>query len=140
MIKERHSEVAEAWRKKGAKIGENVRIIGSIDSVNPHLVTIDRNSVVGSHAALVTHGPVKGGRPCTVGKNCYIGFGAVILPGVTVGDNCIVGAGSVVTRDVPPNSVAAGNPARVLRERDPEELARYITAIEEGRHIGYSGQ
>ena len=51
-----------------------------------------------------------------IGKNCWIGAGAVILPGVTVGDNSVIGAGSVVTRDIPDNSVAVGNPRRVIRE------------------------
>ncbi len=54
--------------------------------------------------------------PIHIGKNCWIGAGAVILPGVTIGDNVVVGAGSVVTKDIPPNVVAVGNPCRVLRE------------------------
>ena len=45
----------------------------------------------------------------------WIGGSVSVLPGVTIGDNCVIGAGSVVTRDIPPNSVAAGNPCRVLR-------------------------
>ena len=58
-----------------------------------------------------------------IGKNCWIGAGSVILPGVTVGDNSVIGAGSVVTHDVPPNVIAVGSPARVLRsitDRDRE--------------------
>ena len=51
-----------------------------------------------------------------IGKNCWIGAGAVILPGVTIGDNSVIGAGSVVTHDIPANVVAVGNPCRVLRE------------------------
>lgn len=54
--------------------------------------------------------------PVRIGRNCWIGAGAVILPGVTVGDNSVIGAGSIVTRDIPPNVVAVGNPCRVLRE------------------------
>ena len=50
-----------------------------------------------------------------IGKNCWIGAGAIILPGVTIGDNTVVGAGSVVTKDLPANVVAVGNPCRVLR-------------------------
>ena len=61
--------------------------------------------------------------PVRIGRNCWIGAGAVITPGVTIGDNTVIGAGSVVTRDIPPNVVAVGNPCRVLRqvsERDRE--------------------
>lgn len=58
-----------------------------------------------------------------IGKCCWIGAGAVITPGVTIGDNTVIGAGSVVTRDIPANVVAVGNPCRVMREigdRDKE--------------------
>lgn len=54
-------------------------------------------------------------KPVHVGKNCWICANTTILPGVTIGDNCVIGAGSVVTRDIPANSFAAGNPARVIR-------------------------
>lgn len=54
--------------------------------------------------------------PVTIGDNVWIGGAAILLPGVTVGRNAVIGAGAVVTRDVPPNTVAAGNPARVIRE------------------------
>jgi galactoside O-acetyltransferase len=54
--------------------------------------------------------------PVHIGENVWIGAGAVILPGCSVGDNSVIGAGSVVTKDIPPNVVAAGNPCRVLRE------------------------
>lgn len=50
-----------------------------------------------------------------IGHNCWLGAGAIILPGVTIGDNVVVGAGSVVTKDLPDNVVVAGNPARVIR-------------------------
>ena len=61
--------------------------------------------------------------PVHIGKCCWIGAGAIILPGVTIGDNVVVGAGSVVTQDLPSNVVAVGNPCRVLRpvgQRDRE--------------------
>lgn len=54
--------------------------------------------------------------PVIIGKNVWIGGGAVILPGVTIGDNVVIGAGSVVTKDIPSNTVACGSPCRVVRE------------------------
>lgn len=59
------------------------------------------------------------GGPITVGDDVWIGAGAVILPGVTIGDRSVIGAGSVVTRDIPPDSVAVGVPARVHGKREP---------------------
>lgn len=61
--------------------------------------------------------------PVRIGKNCWIGAGAIILPDISIGDNVVIGAGSVVTKDLPPDVVAVGNPCRVLRkisERDRE--------------------
>lgn len=59
-------------------------------------------------------------RPVTVGNNCWIGGGTTILPGVTIGNNCTIGAGSVVVKDIPDNSIAVGNPCRVVRSLDKE--------------------
>jgi maltose O-acetyltransferase len=53
--------------------------------------------------------------PIRIGDAVWFGGGAIVLPGVTIGDGCVIGAGSVVTRDVPAGSVAAGNPARIIR-------------------------
>lgn len=53
--------------------------------------------------------------PVHIGNNVWICTGAIILPGVTIGDNCVIGAGSVVTKDIPSNSLAVGNPCRVIR-------------------------
>lgn len=53
--------------------------------------------------------------PVHIGKNCWLGAGVVVLPGVTIGDNTVIGAGSVVTKDIPANVVAVGNPCKVLR-------------------------
>lgn len=54
-------------------------------------------------------------RPITVGNNVWIGAAVSVLPGVTIGDNCVIGAGSVVNKDIPANSLAVGNPCRVIR-------------------------
>ena len=56
--------------------------------------------------------------PVRIGRNCWIGAGAIILPGVTIGDNVVIGAGSIVTKDIPDNSVAVGNPCRVVRRME----------------------
>lgn len=55
-------------------------------------------------------------RPISVGDNVWIGAQVCVLPGVTIGDGCVIGAGSVVNRDIPPHTLAAGNPCRVIRE------------------------
>ena len=54
--------------------------------------------------------------PVRIGRNCWLGAGVIVMPGVTIGDNVVIGAGSIVTRDIPSNVVAVGNPCRVLRE------------------------
>lgn len=53
--------------------------------------------------------------PITIGNNVWLGGGVIVLPGVTIGDNCVIGAGSVVTRSIPSNSLAMGNPCKVVR-------------------------
>jgi galactoside O-acetyltransferase len=63
--------------------------------------------------------------PVRIGRNVWIGAGAIVLPGVTIGDNAVVGAGSVVTKDIPPNVVAVGNPCRVLREINDRDKEYY---------------
>lgn len=55
------------------------------------------------------------GKPVAIGSNVWIGGGTVICPGVTIGDNCVIGAGSVVTKDVPADTIVAGNPARIIK-------------------------
>lgn len=64
--------------------------------------------------------------PIHIGKNCWIGGGAIILPGVTIGDNVVVGAGSVVTKDLPDNVIAVGNPCRVLRKINEHDKEYYF--------------
>lgn len=64
--------------------------------------------------------------PVHIGRNCWIGAGAVILPGITIGDHVVVGAGSIVTKDLPDNVVAVGNPCRVLREVNAHDSVYYF--------------
>ncbi|RFD21287.1 sugar O-acetyltransferase [Komagataeibacter melaceti] len=83
----------------GTQIGPGVQILAADHPRDPEL----RRKMLES------------GRPITIGKNVWIGGGAIILPGITVGDDAIIGAGSVVTHDVAPGTKVAGNPARLLR-------------------------
>lgn len=65
------------------------------------------------------------GKPVTIGSNCWIASGVTILAGVTIGEGCVIGAGSVVSRDIPPNSLAVGNPCRVIREITEKDSLKY---------------
>jgi maltose O-acetyltransferase len=84
----------------GAQLGPNVQ-----------LLTADHPRDAATRAA----GPELG-RAITIGSRCWLGGGAIVCPGVSIGEDTIVGAGSVVVRDLPPRVIAAGNPARVVRE------------------------
>ena len=110
-------------------IGENCSILMSTTFTDPHMVRLG-NNVHFSSCALICHdGSVAmlnrayGKRLDALGKidikdNCFIGYGAVVLPGVTIGPNSIVAAGAVVTKDVEPNTVVAGVPARAIGTTD----------------------
>ena len=63
--------------------------------------------------------------PVHIGRNCWLGAGVIVLPGVTIGDNTVIGAGSVVTKDIPENVVAVGNPCKVLREISEHDREYY---------------
>ena len=63
-------------------------------------------------------------KPITIGSDVWVGGGAIICPGVTIGDRSVIGAGSVVTRDIPSDVIAAGNPARIIRSLPPEASER----------------
>jgi acetyltransferase-like isoleucine patch superfamily enzyme len=101
----------------GMDIGRDVRIsMGArIDKTYAKGIHIGDFTAITSGAAVLTHDFVN--RVHTdvyIGKNCFIGYGAIILPGVRLGDSVIVTGNSVVGRDVPSNSVVMGNPARVV--------------------------
>ena len=64
--------------------------------------------------------------PVRIGKNCWLGAGVIILPGITIGDDVVVGAGSVVTKDIPSGVVAVGNPCRILREVGEHDRQYYF--------------
>lgn len=104
----------------GVTIERNV----NLDRVYPASIHIGAGSLIASSATLLCHEhvyrePDSPGlplhKPVRIGRRCFVGVSAVILPGVTVGDDCIIGAGSVVTKDVPAGSLAVGVPARVVR-------------------------
>ena len=64
--------------------------------------------------------------PVRIGRNCWVGASVVIVPGVTIGDNVVIGAGSVVTKDLPSNVVAVGNPCKILREVNEHDREYYF--------------
>jgi acetyltransferase-like isoleucine patch superfamily enzyme len=86
------------------------------DHTNPRGVHVGKEAYVAFDAAILTHDLTRGIRAHTrIERRCFIGGRSVVLPGVTIGEGSIVGAGSVVIRDVPPNSIVAGNPAKVIK-------------------------
>ena len=74
--------------------------------------------------------------PITIGDNVWIGGSTVVCPGVTIGENTVIGAGSVVTKDIPANVVAAGNPCRVIRPITEEDAAYWNRQLEISRQLG----
>ena len=113
---------------RGVRLGDNSDI--GMDALVVGPVTIGRDVMMGprcvvlatSHEFADVDVPMNqqgfsAPRPIVIGDDVWIGAGSTVLPGVTIGSGSIIGAGSVVTRDVPAYSVAAGNPARVLRDR-----------------------
>ncbi len=64
--------------------------------------------------------------PVHIGKNCWLGAGVIVLPGITIGDNVIIGAGSVVTKDLPSNVIAVGNPCKIMREVNEHDREYYF--------------
>ncbi|GAB2702318.1 sugar O-acetyltransferase [Mucilaginibacter koreensis] len=87
-------------------IGSNVAIATGVQILTAHHPTLASERIKGPELA----------SPVTIGDNVWIGAGAIICPGVTIGAHTTIGAGSVVTRDIPANVVAAGNPCRVIRQ------------------------
>ena len=123
------------YRKRGAKIGYDVRMNGEIDGVNPHIVTIGDHTIIGNSARIITHCPVNPG-PVKIGCYVFIGYGATILPNVTIGNGALVGARAVVTKDIPPLTVAVGNPAKIIRKRNLAALDKMIATMKEGISVG----
>lgn len=104
------------------RIGKNVFINHHLTMMSAGGVTIDDGVMIGPNVQIYTDNHDINNRmvlrckPVRIRKNAWIGGGAIILPGITVGENAVVGSGAVVTHDVEPNTIVAGNPARVIRK------------------------
>ncbi len=145
LLKEMFAEIGEGcyiepplhanWAGKHVHFGKNVYANFNLTLVDDTHIYVGDCTMLAPNVIIATGGhPVlpelreKGYQynlPVTIGKNCWIGAGAVILPGVTIGDNTVIGAGSVVTRDIPANVVAVGNPCRVLRQINERDKAYF---------------
>ena len=109
-------------RLRGVNIGKNVWIgPGTALGQHPFLLTINDNVIIAGGVKILTHDTsftLVGGKDVAsevvIGRNVHIGENVVILPGVHIGDNCVIGANSLVNRDINPDHVAAGVPARVI--------------------------
>lgn len=143
LLKEMFAEIGEDcyietpfranWGGKFVHLGDKVYANHNLNLVDDTHIYIGSHTLIGPNVIIATAGhPVlpqlrekeyQFNMPVHIGKNCWIGAGAIILPGITIGDNSVIGAGSVVTKDIPDNVVAVGNPCKVLRkisDRDKE--------------------
>ena len=116
--------------------GKNVYANFNLTLVDDTHIYVGDNTMCGPNVTVATAGhPIdpelrsrglQYNAPVTIGKNCWIGAGAILLPGVTVGDHTVIGAGSVVTKDIPSGVVAVGNPCRVLRQVGDHDRQYYF--------------
>lgn len=114
------------WGGKNVHLGNNVYFNFNATMVDDTHIFIGDCTMLGPNVVIATAGhpilpelrekALQYNMPVHIGKNCWLGAGVIVLPGVTIGDNTVIGAGSVVTKDIPANVVAVGNPCKVLRE------------------------
>jgi len=114
------------WGGHHVHLGSNVYANAGLTLVDDTHIYIGDNTMLGPNVVIATAGhPIdpelrarglQYNMPVSIGKNCWLGAGVIVMPGITIGDNTVIGAGSVVTRDIPANVVAVGNPCRVMRE------------------------
>lgn len=146
MMKEMFAEIGENcyveppihsnWGCRHVHFGKNVYANFNLTLVDDTHIYIGDFTMIGPNVTIATAGhPIlpelreqayQYNAPVHIGKNCWIGAGAVIVPGITIGDNVVVGAGSVVTKNLPDNVVAVGNPCRVLREVNEHDRQFYF--------------
>lgn len=145
MLKEMLAEVGENcyieppfhsnWGGKNVHLGNNVYFNFNATLVDDTHIYIGDSTLIGPNVTLATAGhpilpelrekALQFNLPIHIGKNCWLGAGVIVLPGVTIGDNTVIGAGSVVTKDIPSNVVAVGNPCKVLREINEHDREFY---------------
>lgn len=124
------------WGGHHVHMGRNVYANFNLTLVDDTHIYIGDYTMIGPNVVIATGGhPLlpelreKGyqyNAPVHIGRNCWLGAGAIILPGITIGDNVVIGAGSVVTKDIPSNVLAVGNPCRVLREIGQHDKEYYF--------------
>lgn len=124
------------WGGKHVHFGKNIYANFNLTLVDDTHIYVGDYTMFGPNVTVATAGhPIlpclreKGyqyNAPVKIGKNCWIGAGAVIVPGITIGDNVVIGAGSIVTKDIPSNVVAVGNPCKVLREVNEHDKEYYF--------------
>lgn len=124
------------WGGKHVHFGKNVYANFNLTLVDDTHIYVGDYTMFGPNVTVATAGhPIlpelrekayQYNAPVKIGKNCWLGAGVIIIPGITIGDNTVIGAGSVVTKDIPSNVVAVGNPCKVLREINENDRKYYF--------------
>ena len=124
------------WAGKNVHFGKGVYANFNLTLVDDTHIYVGDYTMLGPNVVIATAGhPIlpelrplayQYNMPVHIGKNCWLGAGVIVLPGVTIGDNSVIGAGSVVTKDIPANVVAVGNPCKVLREINDHDREYYF--------------